>query len=185
MSDVKPKRTAREPGRSAVSAAEPVSTETAPIVPAAIVPDAIVPLAPAAAEAVSLAPEAVGQLALPTVPATRDPLTDSADDWAGDPWTAVAEAQATLARGFAAVAVALTGVTGSGIAAAGDAAIALAGARTFSEAVEISAGLARRGVDAMIEGSAKLSEIGVTVVSEASRPMLSRLGGTWNGVPAG
>ena len=63
-------------------------------------------------------------------------------------------------------------MTRSGIAAASDAAIALFGARTFSEAVEINARLARRGVDAMIEGSAKLSDIGVTAVSEASRPII-------------
>ena len=203
MSDVKPKRTAREPGRGEISPAKPVSTDNAPIVPGEIVQEAVVPQAPAAAEAVSAAPEAVAQFAPPTVSATRDPSTDSAgdppddpaDDPADDPWAAVAEAQATLARGFAALAVEITGMTGSGIAAAGDAAIALVAARTFSEAVEIGAGLARRGIDAMIEGSAKLSDIGVTVVSEASRsilsqpmvsqPMVSRMGAAGRGLPAG
>jgi len=34
--------------------------------------------------------------------------------------------------------------------------------------------LTRRGVDAMLEGSAKLSEIGAKAVSNASRPILSR-----------
>lgn len=196
MSDVRPKRTARAPGHSAVSAAEPVPIEAAAIVPGAVVEDAIVPEASAAAEVVSVAPKAAAQPAQPTLSATGDPSTDStdsanhpADDPAGDPWATVAEAQATLARGFAALAVEITGMTGSGIAAAGDAAIALVEARTFAEAVEISARLAQRGVDAMIEGSARLSEIGVTAVSEASRsilsqPMLSGLGGTWSGVPA-
>ena len=56
---------------------------------------------------------------------------------------------------------------------------------TFSEAVEINAALARRGVDRMIEGSAKLSEIGVKAMSEASRPIVSRLGEGWSGVAPG
>jgi hypothetical protein len=141
----------------------------------------IVPEATAAAEVVSTVREAIEQIAPRTLAASRDPLTDSADD----PWAAVAEAQAALARGCAAAAVEMTGMTGSGIAAAGDAAIALFGARTLSEAIEINAGLARHGVDAMIEASARLSDIGVTAVSEASQPMLSRLGKTWSGVLAG
>ena len=76
-------------------------------------------------------------------------------------------------------------MTRSGIAAAADAAVALLGVRTFSEAVEINATLARRGVDAMIEGSAKLSEIGVKAMSDASRPVLSRLGESWSGLAPG
>ena len=61
------------------------------------------------------------------------------------------------------------------------AAVALLEVRTFSEVVEINATLARRGIDAMIEGSAKLSEIGVKAMSSASRPILSRLGEGWSG----
>jgi hypothetical protein len=178
MSDAKPKRTAREPGRGEVSTAESVSAKNASTVPGATVEEAVAPRTLDAAEAVSAGPEAVAEFALPTVSATRDPSTDSADvpadAPADDPWAIVAEAQATLARGFAAVAVELTGMTGSGIVAAGDAAIAMVEARTFTEAVEIGAGLTRRGIDAMIEGSAKLSAIGVTVVSEASRSILSQ-----------
>jgi hypothetical protein len=56
---------------------------------------------------------------------------------------------------------------------------------SFSQAVEINAALARRGVDAMIEGSAKLSEIGVKAVEDASRPILSQLGGSWYGLALG
>ena len=189
MSDVKPKRTPREPGRSDISPGEPVPARTVPVVPAALRHGAIVPEAPTAPEVVSAAPEAADQLAAQTPSATADPLTDSpGDSWShgaswppGDPWTAFAEAQAALARGFEAIAAEMTGMTRSGIAAASDAAIALLGARTFSEAVEINAGLARRGVDAVIGGSAKLSDIGVRAVSEASRPMLSRPGGTRSG----
>jgi hypothetical protein len=188
MSDVKPKRTAREPGRSDISPGEPLPAQAAPIVPAAKAPGAIVPQAPTAPEAVAAAPEAVAQLAAEIVPVTVAPPADSPDEPRSparssspdDPWAAVAEAQAALARGFEAIAFEMTGMTQSGVASASDAAIALFGARNFSEAVEINAGLARRGLDAMIAGSARLSDIGVKAVSEASRPLLSRLGGTWS-----
>ena len=70
----------------------------------------------------------------------------------------------------------MTGISRSGMAATADAAVALLGARTFAEAIEINAGLARRRVDAMLEGSARLSEIGATAITDASRPFLSRFG---------
>ena len=182
MSNVKPKRTAREPGRSGISPGEPAPGRTAPVVPAAMVPGATVPEAPSVPQVVSATPEAAAPLPAMTVSATADPPADSPDDsWSADhPWTAFAEAQAALARGFEAIAVEIAAMTRSGVAAASDAVIALLAARTFSEAVDINAGMARRGVDAVIEGSAKLSDIGVKAVSEASRPMLARLGGTWS-----
>ena len=84
-------------------------------------------------------------------------------------WTAFAEAQSALARGFERAAVEVTGISRSGMAATADAAVALLGARTFAEAIEINAGLARRRVDAMLEGSARLSEIGATAITDASQ----------------
>jgi hypothetical protein len=130
---------------------------------------------------VAFQPAAVAQPAPEIVSSVAEPLGDSVDD----PWTAFAEAQAVLARGFEEIAVEVTGMTQSGMAAAADAGLALLGVRTFSEAVEINALLARRGVDALIEGSAKLSEIGVKAVSEASRPILSQLGDNWSGLAPG
>ena len=85
-------------------------------------------------------------------------------------------AQTALARGFEEIAAEMTGIARSGVAASTDAALALLGARTFAEAVEINASLARRRFDAMVEGSARLSDIGVKAITEASRPFLPRLG---------
>jgi hypothetical protein len=175
MSDLKPRRTARESGHSDIP---PV--EAAPAVPPSVVPEAIVPQAPAAAPPVLAGPETVTQLAPATVAPAVEKLADSAVGSAHDSWAAVAETQAAFARGFEEIAVEVTGMTQAGFRAATDAAIALFGARTFSEAVEINAGLARRGVDAMIKGSTKLSEIGVKAVGEASRPMLSQMSMSWS-----
>ena len=100
---------------------------------------------------------------------------------ADDAWAMLSEVQAALARGFTEFTLGMTGMTHSSVAVAADAAVALLGARTFAEAVEINATLARRGADAVIEGSAKLSEIGVAAMTETARPLLSRFGAGWPG----
>jgi len=183
MSDGKLKRPARASKPGEISPGEAVPIETAPAVVGegsnapqvgSVPPEAGAEPPP---EAGLAPPEAVVQPALEIVSAVAEAEADSADD----AWTGLVEAQAVLARGFEEVAVEVTGMTRSGIAAAADAAVALLGVRTFSEAMEINATLARRGIDAMIEGSAKLSEIGVKAMSGASRPILSRLGEGWSG----
>ena len=88
---------------------------------------------------------------------------------------------AALARGFERAAVEVTGISRSGMAATADAAVALLGARTFAEAIEINAGLARRRVDAMLEGSARLSEIGATAITDASQAISLAI---WPGIGA-
>ena len=103
MSDVKPKRTAREPARGEISPANPVSTGNTPIVPGNCTgggrPQARL------VGAVSVAPEP-GTPAPPTVSAT--PLSIAIGRRSGNDRKrslGAVEAQATLARGFAAVAV--------------------------------------------------------------------------------
>jgi hypothetical protein len=104
---------------------------------------------------------------------------------ADDDWMALAAAQTVLARACEAIAAEVGGLTRSSVAAGSDAALALLDARTLAEAVEINAGLARRNLDTVVEGSARLSEIAVKAMAEAARPFLSRLSATWNAaVPA-
>jgi hypothetical protein len=168
MSDSKPKRPGREPGRISER------SESRPIDPAPSDPvPTILPEPPAVPAAVAAPPADNGMSEPRFEPESPAPAVAASDD----AWTALTEVQAALARGFAEIAAEMTGMTRSGVAVAADAAVAMLGARTFAEAVEINATLARRGADAMIEGSAKLSEIGVTAMSEATRPILSRLGG--------
>jgi len=187
MSDVKPKRPARasiegqmSPGTAVPIEAAPTSNPEDPPAPEVVsAPPAAVP--EAMPQVVSAEPAAIAEPVLEIVAAVVEPQADSVED----AWAAFAEAQAVLARGFEEIAVEVTGMTRSGFAAAADATIALFGAKTFSQAVEINAALARRGVDAMIEGSAKLSEIGVKAVSDASRPILSQIGGGRSGLALG
>jgi len=91
-------------------------------------------------------------------------------------WGALFEAQSALARGYEQMWSELSGLTRGGIAASGEAAVAMLTARTFSDAIQINTELARRNIEAAVEGSAKLSEIGVKTLSAASRPLLAPFG---------
>ena len=174
MSNAKPRRAARETarGNGIRSAAKPAeAAETIPAL-AAETATAAVALETAAAETIA-------ETAAKAAEASAQP-TASADD----AWAAWAESQSALARGFEALATELTGMTHSGITATTEAAKAMIDAKTFVEAVEINANLARRSFDAVIEGTAKISEISVRAATEASRPVLNRLGDTWKSLGA-
>ena len=165
MSDIKPRRPAREAARLEIAApaAAPVNPPEAAIAPA-IAPAVDTETAPAALATAS------------AVETKVEADVERHEAAAEDALAAFAEAQTALARGAEQIAVELAGMTRTGLAATADAAIALLGAKTFAEAVEINAGLARRSFDTMLEGSAKVSEIAVKSVADASRPLLSGLG---------
>jgi hypothetical protein len=106
-------------------------------------------------------------------------VSDDALAYGQQAWAALAEAQAATVRGLEAAVEEMNAFTRSEMAAAADGATALIGARTFAEAMEVNLGYARRTFDALIGSSAKLSEIGAKTASDASRPILSRLGDGW------
>jgi hypothetical protein len=182
MSDAKPRRTGREAARSNVAAGDGLPMEAAPITIAPERPEigAKVPLEAEAAPLPSVYSAAAADQAADTAARVIDESVEQAPTPAENAWTALAEMQAALARGYEEIALEMTTMTRSEIAAATDAATAMLGARTFAEAVEISAGLIRRRADAMLEGSARLSEIGVQAATAASRPILTRLAAGWN-----
>ena len=169
MSDSKPRRAVRESARSEAAIEEAIAAATASVIEPNIVPEPEPPSAIALAQAAPTGPVCP----VPAAPESA-PLDKPAEAAAESAFTAFADAQCALARGFEKAAVEMTGISRSGMAAATDAAVALLGVRTFAEALEIHAGLARRGVDAMLDGSARLSEIGAQSITDASRPFLSR-----------
>jgi hypothetical protein len=192
MNEIKPKRAARETAQSEAAVADVIAAATSSVIERHAVPEpepvstiALAQVAPAAAPL----PAAGPACPLPTAPdrsqSDRSPEPAVENTAHASPWTAFAEAQSALARGFERAAVEMTGISRSGMAATADAAVALLGARTFAEALEINAGLARRGVDTMLEGSARLSEIGAKAVADASGPILSRFGRNWGALGRG
>ena len=172
MSDTRPKRIPREPPQSeTVLGRTPIETPAMPAAPAA--PEALSDAAPVKVEPAG--PACPVPPALPSPPAPPSPKSTAAAAPAPkDFWAAFAEAQSALARGAERMAIEMTAVSRSGLAAATDAGVALLGARTVAEAVEINAGLARRGADSMLEASARLSEIAAGSVADAYRPILAR-----------
>lgn len=180
MSELQSKRGLRGSGRGNGNRTETRRAEASELAP---------PVAPeTATAAVALDTATVAEPIAESPPAAAEPSPAPAasveDPWA-DAWAAFAESQSALTRGFETIATEVTGLTRSGIAAASEAATALLGAKTFAEAIEINAGLARRSFDAMIGGTAKLSEIGVKAATDASRPILNRLGEGWKNLGAG
>ena len=169
MSDMKPRRVARD-----IAAVEPSPVETAG---EAVAGEPAAMVSPDAAWVPEPPPTITAAMTEPVPP----PAIAAAAEAAADSWITVADAQAALARGFEEFAVELTGMTSTGMVAGTDAALAMLGARTLAEAVEINAGLACRGVDAMMAGSARLSEIGLNTMADASKPLLAQFGAAWEG----
>jgi hypothetical protein len=169
MSDVKPRRALRDTAPAESSRTEIPGEGMAGETMRTIVPEAAaIPEPP---------PEIAAAMTEPVPP----PAIAAASAAVDDSWMAVADAQAVLARGFEEFAVELTGLSRTGMVAGADAALALLGARTLAEVVEINAGLARRAVDAAITGSARLSEIGLKTMADSSKPLLARFGAASQG----
>jgi hypothetical protein len=176
MSDAKPRRAGRESGRGEIIAGDAAPVQPAPLPAPTPVPDDVAGVTASAAAAA--APPVIGyERAAPAAAESVEPAVAAAAD---ETWTFVVEMQQAFARGCEEIAVEMTGIAQSGIAAASNAATAMLAARTFAEAVEINAGLIQRNADAMLASGARLSEIGVKAVTEASRPVLAHLANTWS-----
>jgi len=192
--ETKPRRAVRglAPSQADIGAdavAEAVASVTAPIlehIERNVTPEPEPASVIAMAQAVPAGPACPVPGAAEPSPGEKPPISDkspsdkSPDAATETAWTAFAEAQAALARGFEKAAVEMNGISHSGVAATADAAVALLGARTFAEALEIHAALARRGIDTMFAASARMSEIGAKTVADASRPLLSRYARRWD-----
>jgi hypothetical protein len=110
----------------------------------------------------------------PLVPAARPaPAVGS------DPLSALMESQAAVARGLTELGAEMAAMARGGIDAATRSAGDLLTAKTLADAIKINTLFARHSFEALIGGSARLSEIGVKLAAEASRPILSQLSRDW------
>ena len=117
-------------------------------------------------------PESAPVAALPA------PVSAPAID-SGDALTALIESQAAMARGLTALGAEIADLARGGIDAATKSAGDLLSARTWADAVEINAGLARRQFEAFVDGSARLSQIGTKLAAEVSAPFVAQLSRDW------
>ncbi|HTW54324.1 MAG TPA: phasin family protein [Stellaceae bacterium] len=83
----------------------------------------------------------------------------------------IGESQAAIASDVTAMALEMSGLARSNLTAAGDGVTAFLSARSLVDAVEAQLGFARRTLDAFASGSTRLGELGLRLVSDATKPM--------------
>jgi hypothetical protein len=84
----------------------------------------------------------------------------------------IGESQTAVASNVTAMALEMNGLARANLTAASEGMAALFGAKSLVDAIEIQLGFARRSLDAMVGGSAKLGEIGLRLANDAAKPML-------------
>jgi hypothetical protein len=129
----------------------------------------------AATEPVAQAAEKIAAVTTLPLPMRRVPQNTGDELFAACRATlaSVGESQRAVATGVKALALEITGMAQASLTEAADSATALIRARNFADAVEIQFGFARRSFAALIAGSTRLSEIGTTLMSEISRPIVA------------
>jgi len=128
--------------------------------------------APEPVAPVSLEPEPMAALPPPI------PRQQPADKFFSTYWATLASigaSQAAIVSDVTAMALEMSGLARSNLTAAGDNVTALLGAKSLVDAVEIQLGFARRSLDAIVDGSTKLGEIGVRLANDAAKPVLGPL----------
>ena len=84
----------------------------------------------------------------------------------------IGESQTAVASSVTALALEMNGLVRANLTAASEGMAALFAATSLVDAIEIQLGFARRSLDAMVGGSAKLGEIGLRLANDAAKPML-------------
>jgi phasin family protein len=97
----------------------------------------------------------------------------------GDALAALMESQAAVARGMTALGAEIAALTCANIDAATRSATDLLSARTLADAIAVNTGFARESFEALLGGSARLSEIGAKLAAEAARPIVAQLNRDW------
>lgn len=102
-----------------------------------------------------------------------------AADLARQAYEALALSQAVMARGFEALGLEMVGLARAGIDRAAKTASEMLAVKTLSDAIEVSAGLARDSFDTLVEGSTRLSDLGIKFAREAGQPLLAQWQRDW------
>lgn len=185
-------------GRRALRAAEPVEApakvDKAVEVPVDLAETAIEPRSPAETIAEAAEPvETLGHLeasvtAIPEPSASsgtsievKSTTSEKVTDFGRGTLAALAESQAALARGLEVLSAEMAGLALSGIDAAARAATKMLGVKTLSDAIEVNAGFTCSSFDALLRGSARLSQLGAKLAAETSQPLFNQLGEGWIG----
>ena len=176
-------------GRRASRAAGPRTNPVEAAPSAETPPGAAKPLESPARKLISaeLPAEVMVPAATSTAPPTVETLagtpksasSEDFGDFGREAFAAFVQSQTAVARGLEALSAELAGLALSGIDAAARTATDMLAVKTLSDAIEVNAGFTRSSFDALVGGSAKLSELGAKLAAEASQPILTQLGKSW------
>jgi len=108
-------------------------------------------------------------------PAAAHGYYDTLEQLSRDNLAAVLKANAALAEGIEALAKEASSYARDGFSAAGEAAKGLLAAKTFDQVIEIQASLAKSGLEALMAGGARLSELGIAAAQGVWTPIGSRV----------
>jgi hypothetical protein len=106
------------------------------------------------------------------------PPTDPAD-FGRETFAVLVQSQMAAARALEAAGAELTGLAFSGIKAAARTAADMLTVKTLADAIVVNAGLTRGNLDLLVGSAVKLSELGMMLAAEISRPILTQLGKSW------
>lgn len=149
----------RLPRGSRTAAEPPASAQKPAEVPGfAVAPGALVPFRP---------PPVVG------------PASEGTDRIGHEALTAFAESQAAASRGLEAISDEIAGMARVGIDIAAHTATEMLAIKTMSDAYRVNARFLRQSFDGLLDGSSKLSRLGVKLAAESARPLLTELGERW------
>ena len=112
--------------------------------------------------------------------ARKSAKPDIARHFEGDAGAALAQSQAALARGLEALSAEMAGLALTGMNVLARTATNLLAVKTLSDAIEVNAGFTCSSLEALVGGSAKLSELGMKLATETSQPLFGQLARKWS-----
>ena len=100
---------------------------------------------------------------------------------ADDMFAAIAQSRAVLAQGLDAIGNEVANFARHSLDASAQAAIQMLEAKTWADAFAVNSGLARTSLDYWLGSTAKVSEIGIRLAIDWSKPLVGELGKVWGG----
>jgi hypothetical protein len=92
---------------------------------------------------------------------------------------AIDQSRTALARGLDSIGEEVASLARHNFDASARAAIQLLGAKTWADAFAVNSGLARTSLDHWLDSTAKVSELGIRLAIDCSKPLASEWGRVW------
>jgi hypothetical protein len=154
---------------------------TEPPIPAELLAEAAKPIETAVNIVTASAAAAGSKPSIdPVPPPAKSATLDDLGTYGDAAVAALAQSQAALARGLEALSAEMAGLALSGMNMVARTANRLLAVKTLADAIEVNAGFTCSSFDALVGGSAKLSEIGVKLAAETCQPLLTQLDRSWS-----